>query len=300
MSISTLVRGPTYADFARDWHARYAPAHYSPAMQLTSADVLRLHLVPGLGATRVRAITTQQIEGYKADRLKVVSASSVNTHLSILSASLRCAVEWGVIKERPTFRYCKKVPPPFDFFGFEESEKLLAACEPGTLDEVMIRCALRTGMRRGELLGLQWDAIAPKRIGIVRAFSAGTLTHPKSKRSRWVPPAVDLLESLERWRHDRGPFVFCRPDEDEPLTAYDIRRTVTSACQRAGLRPLNWHALRHSFASHLVMRGVSLVAVQQLLGHHSVTETMRYAHLSEGHLHEAIGRLVPSNAAVVP
>lgn len=292
MSITTMVRGPTYADFAREWHARYAPAHYSPAMRLTSADVLRLHLVPGLGSTRVRAIDVQTIETYKADRLKVVCAASVNTHLSILGASLRCALEWGVIKSRPKIRYCKKIPPPFDFFGFDEAERLLAACEPGTLDEVMIRTALRTGMRRGELLGFQWDAVGSKRLGIQRAFSGGVLTHPKSKRSRWVPPSEDLAESLGRWRHTRGPFVFCG-DDGAALTVYDVRRTVINACGRAGLRPLNWHALRHSFASHLVMRGVSLVAVQQLMGHHSVTETMRYAHLSEGHLHEAIGRLGP-------
>lgn len=200
MSITTMVRGPTYADFAREWHARYAPAHYSPAMRLTSADVLRIHLVPGLGSTRVRAIDVQTIETYKADRLKVVCAASVNTHLSILGASLRCALEWGVIKSRPKIRYCKKVPPPFDFFGFDEAERLLAACEPGTLDEVMIRCALRTGMRRGELLGFQWDAVGPKRLGIQTMVSRSSSTARRVPASCTTPSCTTMRRSRPRSR----------------------------------------------------------------------------------------------------
>ena len=52
------------------------------------------------------------------------------------------------------------------------------------------------------------------------------------------------------------------------------------ACRRAGLRKITWHVLRHTFASHLVMKGVPLKAVQELMGHATIEMTLRYSHLS--------------------
>src|SRR5882762_7301135 len=66
---------------------------------------------------------------------------------------------------------------------------------------------------------------------------------------------------------------------------------IWRACKRAGLRPISWHVLRHTFASHLVMRGVPLKAVQELLGHATIEMTMRYAHLSPDARRDAVGVL---------
>ena len=64
------------------------------------------------------------------------------------------------------------------------------------------------------------------------------------------------------------------------LTKGDCKHPLWRASKRADLRRVGWHVLRHTFASHLVMRGVALKAVQELLGHASIEMTMRYAHLS--------------------
>ena len=93
-----------------------------------------------------------------------------------------------------------------------------------------------------------------------------------------IRPTLKVV-ALKAHRHLRGAFVFC--DATGAYLKNDTcRNAILRASKRAGLRPIGWHTLRHSFASHLVARGVPLKAVQELLGHATIEMTMRYAHLS--------------------
>ncbi len=75
-----------------------------------------------------------------------------------------------------------------------------------------------------------------------------------------------------------------------------MERRLTKACKEAGLRKIGWHTLRHTFASHLAMKGVPMTAVQQLMGHSNITTTMRYSHLAPSTLRAAIDMLNPKQA----
>lgn len=182
----------------------------------------------------------------------------------------------------------------FDFLTFEEAERLIAAAAKvpaqGKRDRFavgagdwgrMILVALRTGMRIGELLALRWPNVQMKarKIHVCESFVRGVVGSPKSGRAREVPLSRQALEELKAQRHLRGELVFCDGD-GKRLTQDQVEKPLRLACEKAGLRRVTWHVLRHSFASHLVMRGVPLKAVQELLGHASMEMTMRYAHLA--------------------
>jgi integrase len=166
-----------------------------------------------------------------------------------------------------------------DFFTFDEAKRLVAAADGEW--RTMILVALRTGMRIGELLALQWqdgDLVAG-RITVRRNVVWGHLGTPKSGKSREIPLSNDAQKALKDHRHLRGALVFCDAG-GHMLTEGEVRHPMWRACKRAGLRLITWHVCRHSFASHLVMRGAPIKAVQELLGHSSILMTMRYAHLA--------------------
>ena len=167
----------------------------------------------------------------------------------------------------------------FDFLTFEEADRLMAAAEGEW--RAMITLALKTGLRQGELLALSWDDVdlVAGRLVVSRNLSRGEITTPKSGKSREIPLGDDVLASLRRHRHLRGEFVFCKAD-GSMLTKGETKHPLKRACKRAGLRQIGWHVLRHTFASHLVMRKAPIKAVQELMGHSTVTMTERYAHLS--------------------
>jgi integrase len=142
--------------------------------------------------------------------------------------------------------------------------------------------ALHTGMRRGELLGLKWEQI---RNGFIY------LKETKSGKSRQIPineRASDIFRDLRHKNQLKSAYVFC---DSQGRQFYQVKHSFTSACKKAGVEDFTFHDLRHTFASHLVMNGVGLKAVQELLGHADMTMTMRYAHLSPGHLQAAVSVL---------
>jgi len=136
---------------------------------------------------------------------------------------------------------------------------------------------------RRECLGLRWhDADFENRaIRAVQQYTRGHLVTPKSGHGRSMPlvdPAAQALARLsQRDRHTgREHFVFCSP-QGEPLDDSALRRRYKSARDAAGLRPLRFHDLRHTFGS-LAINHASIVQVQAWMGHADIKTTMRYLH----------------------
>jgi len=145
-----------------------------------------------------------------------------------------------------------------------------------------VETALLTGMRRGELLSLKWDQI---RNGFIY------LTENKSGKARQIPineRLAGVLREVRRGNQLKSPYVFC---DSQGKRFWEVKRSFASACRRAGIDVFHFHDLRHTFASQLVMNGVNLKAVQELLGHADIKMTMRYSHLFQAHLQDAVAVL---------
>lgn len=282
---------PTFTDFSEKWYKTYVLTNNKPSGQASRRYVLRAHLVPFFGGMKLTEITSLDIEQFKAAKLEAgLAAPTVNNHLTILGKCLRCAEEWGELEHVPKMKPLKVPPQRFDFFSREESEKLLSVIEDPRW-YALVLLALRTGLRVSELLGLEWSDIDFDRqlLSLRRSIVQGVVGSPKNNRERHIPLTPLLCDALQKIRKPSGQ-LFC--GKNGKLWSYfKLRNGLKKFCKKAGLRIIGWHKLRHTFASQLVAAGVSLKATQELLGHSSISMTLRYAHLAQSALRTAVEAL---------
>lgn len=281
----------SFERFASIWLEQYVLVNNKPSEQRVKESTLRVHLLPFFSSYQLDEMKNQDIEGFKASRLKLgLSPKTVNNHLVILGKLLRSAQEWGYLQVLPRINPLKATPPQLGFLTEKECSMLLA-CQGEPVWRLMILLALRTGMRLGELLGLDWSDInfGLNLLTVRRSIVEGVVGTPKNHRERHIPLTPGLRDDLWKVRKPIG-WVFRRED-GSALVHWHATTALRRACRQVGLRHIGWHTFRHTFASHLAMKGIPLPVIQSLLGHSSITMTMRYAHLSPTALHSAIARL---------
>jgi integrase len=298
---SPQPNGLMFKEFAPKWLAEYVVPNNKPGERYNKEKILQSSLVPFFGRTPVNSITSHQIEQYKALLYKTgISPKTINNRLTILRKCLETAYEWLELNGTPPKIKWLKCPPPETDYLSEEEGGLLLSHSAGTLHE-MILLGLRTGMRRGEIVGLQWSSIDWQNRSITVRHSRCDYTKelgtPKSNRARHIPMDLDVYADLFKRKRSTG-HVFL-DDNGMSFNGKYLERRIKELCKAAGLREIGWHTLRHSFASHLAMKGVPLNAVQILMGHSNIATTMRYAHLAQSTLRTAIDLLNPRTALSV-
>jgi len=272
----------TFSEFSAKWLNSYVKANNKPSEQYNKAITLRAHLVPYFGAMRLSSISAEHIEQYKACKRKAgLSERTVNLHLGCLAKCLRCAHEWGNTDFVPIIKKIKAPTPEMSFLTPQESDRLLEytrANEP--IWHPMILTALRTGMRRGELFALHWEDVDLNRrkITVRRSMVNGLMSSPKSHRTRYVPISPELITILSALARPRG-HVFLS-EKGTPMGWHYAHKHLHRIMLAAGVKPVQWHAFRHTFASQLASAGVPLTVVKELLGHSDIQMTMRYAHFA--------------------
>jgi integrase len=229
-------------------------------------------------------VTPVEIEGYKVNRRAIVSGSTVNRELALLKRMFNLAITWDLFLTTNPVRkvkFFREFNIGLRVLSPEEEKKLVQNASPYLQD--VVRFAVNTGLRIGEIFSLRWSNVNLKE-GILTVFAS------KTEKIREVPINVETRKVLEAWWLNRkNEIVFYNPETGKPFV--DLKNGFALACQKAGIAGVTWHTLRHTFASRLVNRGVDIVTVKELLGHSSLSVTMRYAHTNFDSKRAAVEKL---------
>jgi integrase len=263
-----------------------------PATLNAKESHLRIHLLPRFGPKRLDQIDSEAIEelmlalGKKGRSMKTINNVLTTLHNILANAKKK------YLRELPTIEWYRIENQPFDFFDFEEAERLLVGASKVPEWHCAVLLAVKTGLRLGELRalrGIDVDLRAGK-LTVARNLWRNHEGTPKTGKTRTLDLPASAVAALKEHQHLRGPRVFL----DGTGAGYTLgawRWGLYRACRRAGLREVGWHVLRHTFASHLVMRGESLKVVQELMGHSTIHMTLKYAHLAPGATRAAVTKL---------
>jgi integrase len=290
------------------------------------AACVRLHLTPGLGAKKLARLTARDVRTF-LDRLRVTCqcytqgrdtdrrsccaiGQCCNKRLSPLTVTyvhsvLKSALEHAVREDDLPRNVARNVKSPaprprrFKPFTASEARQFLHAASSDRL-HALYELALRTGLRKGELLGLHWDDLdlntgtAAIHRSLQHTRTGGlTVLQTKTRASeRRIVLPTECIDSLKIHREqqeearraagmdwsDKG-LVFTTPT-GSPLEPANLTRSFSRLLNRAGLRRIRFHDLRHSTATLLLEQGVDLVVIKELLGHAHIGVTAGvYAHV---------------------
>ena len=243
---------PTVAAFAEEFLNTYVLVNNKPSEQAAKRSIFKHHIIPTLGRLPLNRLS-YEVEPFKAVlKKKNLGAKRINNVLAVISKMLHYAEERGVIER-----------------------------------------AGEAGLRMGEIIALEWSDLdlGAGHLTVRHSDWFGLVGTTKGGRARTVPMTERLRHALTTQASQRrGLRVFMTAD-GKPITRNHMKTPLWHACRRAGLREIGWHALRHTFCSHLALQGAVPKAIQELAGHTAMAITMRYMHLAPAALRDAIALL---------
>jgi integrase len=305
----TAREAPTLLDLYERYVAEHLPGK-APRAAADDRSMWTTYILPALGGTKVTALTHSDVDDLHAEisKTKPVRANRV---IEVLRKALNLAIRWGWRVDNPATGVRRNHEEKRErYLTPKELIRLTTAlaAHPERTSADAILLLVLTGARRSEVLMATWDHFHLDEPAVWVKPSS----HTKQRRTHRVPlspPAADLLR--RRSEVASGRYVFPGTDLDRPLT--DIKRSWVSVCRAAGLAELSpkvdqkgrpalnrggnpimeWrptvrlHDLRHTYASLLASRGLSLPVIGALLGHTQPQTTARYAHLLDDPLRAA-------------
>lgn len=262
--------------------------------RMTVASDLRNHVSPFFAGKDLAKIEPRDVERYISVKLVTLAPKTVRNHLntmhSVFEIALRedwCSRNPVKLADRPVI---KTTETRIKFLDQPELERLLDSAYPGDafggIEPTLYITAAMTGLRQGELLGLRWRDIdyEARRVRVVAPYVRGEFNDGKSERSgRSVPLAQRVADAVADLRRRSlyatdGELVFCHPESGKPLDRSKLTRRFARAVDRAGVRAITFHELRHTFGTRMAAAGVPLRTIQHWMGHADSKTTQVYAH----------------------
>lgn len=261
----------------------YAEAHKSSKTVLIDRWAIK-ELGKRIPIRYLQDVTPNQIENFKcALKDSGLSSNSINIHLRHLSSIFGVAVKWGLLRKNPFSGIPKfkveKNPPRF--LSKDQIEKVLSIAQNHGRDITLVfLLGIYAGLRRNEIANARWEWFD---------FDHKTLTlssygdfHLKDYECRTIPLHSRLADFLASERQDEGYLFIPEKQLSHWRYRYEFRTVFNTVCLKAELTWVTPHILRHTFASHLAISGVSLYKISKWLGHSNYSTTQIYAHLQAG------------------
>jgi integrase len=293
----------TLAEYLQRWLQEYAKPNLSPRGFERYESLARVHLIPRLGNIPLVQLTSEQLQKhYTLKASEGLSPRSIRYHHVVLHKALETAVKWGLLARNVSDGVDVPHARQTEMRTWDEYEvtRFLEAARD-TRYYALFHTALFTGMRRSELLALQWRDIDLHQISVNRSLhqlrdGSYVFTQPKSVKSRRTialsPSSVlTLSEHKEEQAGIRAMLGLPMRDDDlvfathdgKPLRPNTVSRAWRALAAHAGLKVIRLHDARHTHASLMLKQGVHPKIVQERLGHSSIQVTLdTYSHVAPG------------------
>lgn len=241
-------------------------------------------LKPFFGNVQMTAIDAEWIERYKQARAEQVEPATVNHDLHVLRRMYNLAMEWGYARESPVrfVKFFRERNARLRYLTREEFDRLVEAC-PDWL-RALITVAVHTGMRRGELLALTWVD-----VDLENGFAS--VNDPKNATPRKVPLNETAREILTALKSNSKSMRVFSNEVGERISHEHLRMNCHRVLAVAKIEDFRFHDLRHTCGSWMAMAGVDIRRIQEVLGHKTISMTLRYAHLAPNQAADAVGKL---------
>lgn len=259
----------TFESFVLSWLATVAVVRFKGSGYAEYAGICRNHLLPAFGDVPIDGVTAHSLQTYITEKIaEGLSPRTVGNHIQVLSRILEYAVKCGVVVRN----VAKDVVLPrqerreMKFLTAEGVNRLVEATRPSW--RLLIAMAALTGMRKGELLALTFRDIDLEAgtISVTKSMRNGLISSPKTSVTAVVPLPESLSKLIAQRRgqvSDPDGLVFCRSD-GSPLPDGLPNRILAESLKRAGLPPMRFHDLRHSWAVMHLQAGTDIKTLQQL------------------------------------
>jgi integrase len=283
---------PTLAEFKERFIEEYCEANkHKPSGIDSKRSAFKNYLEPLFGTKKLDSFTPADEDKMKKFFV-AFSPATYNNAASCLNSALAAAARWRVIPHVPHhFGLLKRQKARPKFYDFDQYNWLLDAAVK--IDPRIYIVALLggdAGCRRGEIICLEWSSVDLRRglLTIEQSEWKGKVTETKGMEYRVVPMTTRLKEALAEHRHLKGDRVLYT-DDGETVTAKVLQKWMAKAQKRASLKASGaLHILRHTFCSHLAMKGAPALSIQRLAGHKNLQTTLGYMHLASGETERAI------------
>ena len=318
-----LAPGMCFGTWLDHWYQSQCKPTIAPKTQTDYENRIYRHIIPEIGQIPLDRLTTKDLQQFYHHLKQGGRLQSVDRYGPGLSdrmvkcchvtcrAALDQAVTQGLLLKNPSAA-CKVPttrPKEMQVLTPEEIQRLLIQARENDCYELLL-LELATGLRRGEILALQWDDLdfqtgalrIERQVQRVRGELA--ISAPKTKsscRSIILPPLIlDVLRGYRQSIHSRWMFPSPKK-EDAPLDPATVRKKLAKVLERAGCKHIRFHDLRHTFATNALEHGMDIKTLSTIIGHVTSATTLNvYAHVTDTMREQAAASIDRGIAGIEP